>query len=257
MKSIDMREHFQASRGAILGTVPQNAWNFGLVIQDRNLRGSAFGLKKVAIPFQYLQDGAIPAFSKQATYEDTQIPGRFEPIKTYTSSSSNEFTLALTYVAEGSENIASSRLKSFNNVFIQNLAEATLGRERFVEEAKTFWTIEQIERISSKIESLVFPQYDRSYSPPRFCLMNIGSVYVDFPVIIKSIEIQHKSPYSVASVKPFRRDINITLSSYFPTYQAISAKDIIDTALQTNFSTSSKTQPRQVYSFRKFNSRSR
>ena len=260
MKNIDMRRHFMPSRvGTLHGTVPQNAWSFGLVIQDRNLRGSAFGLRKSAIPFQYIEDANIPSFSKSASYEETQIQGRFEPIKSYTSSSSNEISLSLVYVAEGSEESqkTSNFLPAFQNQYIQTEAETRVPQFYAKESPKTFWTIEQIERISAKIESLVYPQYDGKFSPPSYCLLNIGSIFIDFPVIIKSISVQHKSPFSVRDVRPFRRNINIECSSYFPLYQAISAKDIIDSALKTNLLSSSKGYSRQIYSFKKFQTRSR
>lgn len=257
MKRIDMRRHFIPSRlGVIQGTVPQNAWSFGLVIQNRKLRGAVKGLRKTAIPFQYLDQGTLPNFNKQATYEDTVIPGRFEPIKSYSSSSSNELTLNLVYVAESTEE--AKPLGELSEDFAtRSLQENILGVKYFEEPPKTFWTIEQIDRISAKIESLVFPQYDGRYSPPNFCLLNIGSIFIDFPVIVKSVDIQHVSPFTTRELKSFRRNINITLSSYFPLYQAIGAKDILDIALGDSFYSSSRTLPRQVYSYRKFSTRRR
>lgn len=258
MKRIDMRKHFIPSRlGVIQGTVPQNAWSFGLVIQNRKMRGAVKGLRKSAIPFQYIADGNLPNFNKQATYEDTVIPGRFEPIKSYTASSSNEFTLNLVYVAEGSEENSRAMGSPSENFFMKSAQDLLLGTTYFDPPPQTFWTIEQIDRISAKIESLVFPQYDGKYSPPNFCLLNIGSIFIDFPVIVKSIDIQHVSPFTTRELKSFRRNINITLSSYFPLYQAIGAKDILDIALGDSFASSSRTLPRQVYSYRKFSSRRR
>jgi hypothetical protein len=260
MKIIDMRKHFTPSKyGYIPGTVPQNAWNFGLVIQDRNIRGSTKGLRRNAIPFQYLQEGTIPSFSKQANYDDILIPGRFEQIRSYQNSSANEITLNLVYVAEGTDDPSKSTkapLELSDNKFIASIQKSNFP-QYYETNGLTFWTIEQIDRICAKIESLVFPQYDGSYAPPRFCLLNIGSVYIDFPVIIKQIDIQNAGPYTTRDVKPFRRNIAITASSYFPTYQAIGAQDILNVALKTSFSGSTTEQPRSIYSFRKFSTRKR
>ena len=54
------------------------------------------------IPFQYLgENGELPNLIKTANYDESQILGRFEPIKTYNSSSDIKFTLNLTYYADG------------------------------------------------------------------------------------------------------------------------------------------------------------
>jgi hypothetical protein len=49
----DMRIFFRGDNGGYRYQ-PINAWKFGLIIQDRRLRGTAFGLRKTHIPFQYL-----------------------------------------------------------------------------------------------------------------------------------------------------------------------------------------------------------
>jgi hypothetical protein len=224
----DMTKYFGFNNGFVKGSVPQNAWAFGLIIQDRNLTGSSFGLRNTHIPFQDLQYGNIPALSKSANYDDSPIPGRFESIMTYTHSNNHEFSISLQYRAEGSELL----------------------------NHKTKWTIEQIARLSAKLESLTFPQYDRKFSPPNYCLLNIGSIFVDFPIIIKSVNVMHKPPFRTKDLMPYNRDITLECRSYFPTWQAIGARDIINEVTERGVRSSGGIErPRRVYAFRKFRRR--
>jgi hypothetical protein len=233
----DMRIFFKGARRNEIRVQPMNAWKFGLIIQDRTLRGTAYGLRRSHIPFQYLgESGELPNLQKTANYEESQVLGRFEPLKTYTNSSDIKFTINLVYYADGTE-----RISSFPRQGAENQGPI-----------KSKWTIEQISRISAKIESLVYPQYDGKYSPPRYCLLNIGAVFIDFPVVISSVNIQHLSPYSTRDLTPMRRQVTIECISYYPPYQAIGSNSIIDQALDSDFTTGMLNFPRKVYSHRKF-----
>jgi hypothetical protein len=233
----NMRMFFKGERPGQFRTQPMNAWKFGLIIQDRRLRGTAYGLRRNHIPFQYLgENGELPNLQKTANYDESQILGRFEPMKTYTNSSDIKFTLNLTYYADGTE-----RLSNFPFPGSENIGPI-----------KSLWTIEQISRISAKLESLVYPQYDGKYSPPRYCLLNIGAIFIDFPVLVSSVNIQHMSPYSTRDLTPMRRNITLECISYFPLYQAVGSDSIINYALDFDFTTGTINSPRKVYSFRKF-----
>jgi hypothetical protein len=226
-KFVDTSGHFgftKKARGAVLGTSPMNAFNFGMVIQDRTLRGVSYGLRDTHIPFQYLEEGNLPNLTKSANYEDLQIPGRFENIQTYMNSNNVEFSLRLIYFAEGSES---------NN-------------------SKTKWTIEQISRISAKLESLVYPAYDGKFTSPPYCFLNIGKVFMDFPVIVRSVSIEHKAPFRKKDLMPYRRDITLDLKSFYPTYQAIGSRDVVFATTERGNRTVSKENIRAVYSFRRF-----
>ena len=232
-----MRTFFKGAKPGEFRTQPMNAWKFGLIMQDRRLRGTAYGLRKNHIPFQYLgENGELPNLIKTANYDESQILGRFEPIKTYNSSSDIKFTLNLTYYADGTE-----RISQFPRQGSENIGPL-----------RSSWTIEQIARISAKFESLVYPQYDGRFSPPRYCLLNIGAIFIDFPIIVTSVNIQHLPPYSTRDLTPMRRNIALECSSYYPLYQAIGSDSILGQALDADFTTGNINYPRKVYSYRKF-----
>lgn len=239
-RSQNMRTFFRGTRLGQFRVQPMNAWKFGLIIQDRRLRGSAYGLRKNHIPFQYLgENGELPNLQKTANYEEVQILGRFEPIKMYSNSSDIKFTLNLTYYADGTERTS----------FFPFPGSEVIGP------VQSPWTIEQIARISAKLESLVYPRYDAKFSPPRYCLLNIGAIFIDFPIIITSVNIQHLPPYSTRDLTPMRRNVTLECSSYFPLYQAIGADAIINYTLDYDFTTGSLNYPRKIYSYRKFKRR--
>jgi len=233
----DMRIFFKGARPGEFRVQPMNSWKFGLIMQDRTLRGKAYGLRRSHIPFQYLgENGELPNLQKTANYEETQILGRYEPIKIYTNSSDIKFTLNLVYYADGTERLSNTPFQGSENTG----------------PIKSPWTIEQIARISAKFESLVYPQYDGKFSPPRYCLLNIGAIFIDFPVIVTSVNIQHLPPYSTRDLTPMRRSIAVECSSYHPLYQAIGSDSIINQALDYDFTTGRINFPRKVYSYRKF-----
>lgn len=227
-KFVDTKKYFGFGKGAVLGTSPMNAFNLGLIIADRTIRGVSYGLRDTHIPFQYIDEGTIPSLTKSANYEETQIPGRFENIQTYLNSNNVEFSLKLVYFAEGTEE----------------------NRDN-----KTKWTIEQISRISAKLESLVYPGYDGKFTPPSFCYLNIGKVFMDFPVIIRSVSVEHKAPYRQKDLMPYQRHISLDLKSFYPLYQGIGSRDIILPVTERGNRTISKANLRHVYSYRRFGSR--
>jgi hypothetical protein len=233
----NMRIFFKGQQLGRYRYQPMNAWKFGLIMQDRRLRGTAYGLRKTHIPFQYLGENAeLPNLQKTANYDETQILGRFEPLKTYNNSSDIKFTLNLVYFADATDRISP----------IPFPGSEILGP------LQSPWTIEQISRISAKLESLVYPQYDGKYSPPRYCLLNIGAIFIDFPIIITSVNIQHMPPYSTRDLTPMRRTVTLECSSSYPLYQAIGSDSILNQALDKDFTTGLTNFPRKVYAYRKF-----
>lgn len=218
---------------------PLNAWKFGLIIQDRRLKGSAYGIKRNHVPFQYLgENGEIPGLLKTANYEESNILGRFEPTKGYKNSSDVKFSLNLTYYADGTERVSEGGTRQGNEQGNRNVSP---------------WTIEQISRVCAKLESLVYPLYDGRYSPPRFCLLNIGGIYINFPVVMTSVSVVPLPPYSTRDLTPMRRNVVLEMVSYYPTYQPVSSNSILENALDLDFRTGTLNLPRKAYSYRKFN----
>lgn len=233
----NMKIFFKGAKPGRYRYQPMNAWKFGLIMQDRRLRGTAYGLRKTHIPFQYLgENGELPNLQKSANYDETQILGRFEPLKTYNNSSDIKFTLNLVYFADGTE-----RISPF-----------PFAGSEITGPIQSPWTIEQIARISAKLESLVYPQYDGKFSPPRYCLLNIGAIFIDFPIIVTSVNIQHMPPYSTRDLTPMRRVISLECTSYYPLYQAIGSDSILNQALDKDFTTGFTNFPRKIYAYRKY-----
>lgn len=226
---IDMTNYFDSfGKTAVPGSIPVNAFAFGLVIQDRNIRGVTAGIRDSHIPFQYLSESGIPPWAKSANWSDIEVGGRFENIQAYSHSNNQEFNIELMYHAEGTEEL----------------------------KHKTPWTLENITRICTKLESLVFPQYDNKFSPPNFCILNIGSVYIDFPVIIKNVTITSEAPFRQRDLMPRTRKVTLDLKSSFPIYQAISSGDIMNSVSEKGVRESGGIlNPRNVYAYRKFKKR--
>ena len=89
------------------------------------------------------------------------------------------------------------------------------------------------------MESLVYPQYDEKYNPPNLCLLNVGSIYMDVPVLIKSVTVSHKPPFDTQTMMPRTFQVTLDARISYPLYQAISAREIIDK--------STDVLPRSVY----------
>ncbi len=180
---------------------PNNASQLGFTIQDRRLstlKNDITGLRENLIPFQLIGD-EIPNKTKSANYEDTPIATRFEPLKSYSGSNSQDISLKLIYVALGS---------------------SKLGH-------RTFWTIENIEELVRKLESLVYPTYSVKFEAPKTVLLNMGSIFIDVPLKIKSISIANKAPFELSDITARTKEISIEAVVSYPIYQAIEAKDIM------------------------------
>lgn len=222
----DMTRYFGTNNSSVPGSVPMNAWVYGLIIEDRDLSRNIYkGLRANHIPFQYME--MVPAKTKGAEYDSIDTVGRFEKINTYKGSNNSESELILRYYAEGTED------PKYNH--------------------KTKWTIEQIDRLVKRLESLVYPAYDGNYGPPNRCLLNIGKSYVDFPIVVKNISVLNKAPFRTSDGLSMFREINLSIMSDYPINQAIGAEDIERATWEQN----SIDNIDKVFSRKTFNLRSR
>lgn len=218
-KRSSMQNYFGDSPGAVRQTVPAIAPIFGLTIQNRRLQRVFYkGLRGNYIPFQYIEQ--IPPRAKAANYDDVEIHSRFESIPIYKSSANNEFQFILKYYAEGSEK---------------------LGHQ-------TFWSVEQIERILKKLEALVYPAYDDKFSPPDKALLNIGSIYVDVPVVIKNVSLNYRPPYDIESMQSRFIEATVDCKTAYPTYQAIGSNQIYLVATDR----AAEADGNNIYAYKKF-----
>lgn len=178
-------------------SVPAIAGVFGFTIMNRRLQRKYFkGLRGTHVPFQYIEQ--VPTRSKSANYEELEFLGRFESMPVYKNSSNEEYQLQLKYYAEGSEEL----------------------------EHNTFWTVEQIERIVYKLQALVAPKYDGAFSPPDKVLLNIGSIFVDVPVVVKQVQLNFKPPYDTKSMQSRFIEATVDVRTAYPLYQAIGANQM-------------------------------
>lgn len=88
---------------------------------------------------------------------------------------------------------------------------------------KTAWTIQYIESIVLKLKSLVFPQYDGTFAPPNKVLFNAGDLFVDYPIIIKSVNVEYEGPFQTQNMMPMTYKITMSCISAYPLYQALAA----------------------------------
>jgi len=157
------------------------------------------------IPFQYIEQ--IPVWNKSAQWNDLgDIMGRFESQSIYGNSQAQDLTVSLTYLAENGKN---SGLTS------------EIG---YIKD--TTWTLNAIERFSLQIKSLVFPQYDGKFAPPVKVLLNIGNIFVDFPVVIKNVTVEETNPFEITTMRAMMKKITIEMKSSYPAWQAISATQV-------------------------------
>ena len=267
----DMREYFGVGTGG-MSTVPGDANLLGFIIQSDNILDRRRKINH--IPFQYIEK--VPNWTKEVSYEETQIPGRFENIFSYNSSTNNSIDLQIIYYAEADDpydpilnevdNRGNTRAlgRDFNNILREQATnfrnEIVSGRitnpqeirDRF-EQARqqterlmkarfnqftqkkfgigkpafvTHWTIQKIQTYVKRLQSLVFPAYDNAYSPPKSVLLNIGETFWDVPVIVKNISIEHNPPFKIENLTSRFFIINLTLSTSYPMYQAISSSSV-------------------------------
>lgn len=231
------------------GSPGSSAAIFGLTILPRSDIFSYDG-GRLRIPFQYLTEG-IPSLTKTANYDDTNIPGRFEGIPSYTYSNTVDFQLDLTYVAESRQYVTdnNSNKRSFEKNYIaQANGEITPGAafDNFINDVynngskkNNIWSLEYINSLIPLYESLVYPQYDEKFNPPNLCMLNIGAIFMDLPVLIKTVTVAHKPPFDIKTMMPRTIQITLDLRIAFPLYQAISSRSIIDK--------STEALPRGVY----------
>lgn len=212
---------------------------FGLTIIPRSdVFSFDGGLLK--IPFQYLTEG-VPSLTKSANYDDTNIPGRFEGIPSYTYSNSTEFQLDLTYVAESKKTEFGNKKipRSVNEAQQQIVEKISEKYSPTGGKKNNIWTLEYINSLIPLYESLVYPSYDDNYNPPNLCLLNIGSIFMDVPVLIKTVTVAHKSPFDIKTMMPRTFQVTLDLRMAYPLFQAISSRLIIDK--------STEVLPRSVY----------
>ena len=260
----DMSKYFGTGVSG-LSTVPGDANLMGFVIIGG---GSTRNRKANHIPFQYIEK--VPNWSKEAVYEDNQIPGRFETQSNYSHSNANNVDMQLLYYAEADDpydeilgfepdtgnkkklrqdlNVIQKDFVNIKNASQDFQGDPNLSLNSYVQgrlqlgsEAQkqrlneflnpkpkpaTHWTVQKIEFYIARLKSLLYPEYDGNYTPPRKVLLNIGETYWDFPVIIKSIGIEHESPFDIKRMTSRFFKVNLTLASSYPLYQAISASQI-------------------------------
>jgi len=178
--------------------IPVNAFMFGMVILDwdgqfkRRIR--KYGLTDIKIPFQYIEN--IPIWSKANNYNEvSDVMGRFEPINVYTNSAAQDFTLTLIYNAEA--------LTSGVGVY-------------------TKWTLNYIEELIKRLQSLAFPEYDGQYTPPPKLLLNIGNIHRDTPIIIRNVTIESSEPFHIATGLPMMRKVSLECRVSYPLWQGMS-----------------------------------
>ncbi len=194
---------FWDQRYMSVGTeVPNNAFLFGLIINDWDQtlrsRNSSITTFDLQIPFQYISK--IPDWKKGATYQDlgNEIIGRYDSIPVYSSSSPQEFQIELIYQAEARSDY----------------------------ELKTFWTLEQIERIDKKLKSMVYPMYRKGFAPPPKLLLNIGNIFRNFPITIRDVTSTNDPPFDIVTGIPIMRKIILACKSSYPIWQAISGDKV-------------------------------
>lgn len=225
---------FRGSSGA-------SAAIFGLTILPRSDIFSYDG-GRLKIPFQHLTEG-LPSLTKSANYDDTNIPGRFEGIPSYSYSNTIDFQLDLTYVAESRKKKKDDMTDDdyFSKVKNPDDMIKALGEkyDRSTKKINNLWTLEYINSLIPLYESLVYPQYDQQYNPPNLCLLNIGAIFIDLPVLIKTVTVAHKSPFDIKTMMPRTYQITLDLRVAYPLYQAISSRSIIDKSVDV--------LPRSVY----------
>jgi len=159
----------------------------------------------MGIPFQYIE--SLPMWNKTANWSDVgEIMGRFETQSVYSNSSAQDLTITLNYYAESSDNSGLD------------------GNEK--PNSRDTWTLNAIERIKLQLQSITFPQYDGKFSPPVKCLLNIGNIFVDLPVVVKSLTIEEGPPYELRTMRSMFKKITVEMRTSYPAWQALSAPQI-------------------------------
>jgi hypothetical protein len=257
MSSRKTQDYFGIGKGS--GIVPANANLLGFIVVNERLRRR----KLDKIPFQYLE--RMPNWQKEANYEENVTIGRFEPMLTYSNSTSGTFEIVCIYVAEASyptpleqgtlERQLKNQIKGYNkknkleaieeikngksvvNVVDDFLKEGTTEARKLIDKylrdvyspqakPKSHWTAQYIDSLVVKLKSLVFPQYDGNFSPPNKVLFNAGDLFVDYPLVIKSINVEHEGPFRIDNMMPMTYKITMSCVTNYPLYQALSGSRI-------------------------------
>lgn len=164
-------------------------------------------ISDLMIPFQYID--AIPKWEKSANWQDiSEIIGRFEALSLYTNSSAQEFSIKLIYNAEALKNIDNNGIPS-----------------------KSHWTLENIEKYTHRLQSLVYPMYDGRFGSPPKLMMNIGNSIRELPVVIKTVTVDLLSPYHIETLLSQRREITLACRVYYPLWQAITHTEVYTATL--------------------------
>ena len=202
---------------------PMDANKFGLKIIDTTatgLRSSKKKYKDFYIPFQYVEE--FPVWQKSANWNaSSEMIGRFEDVSFYANSGAQESSITLSYYAESE--------KSSDD-----------GSQ---------WSLESINKITKRIQSLVFPQGDQYFSPPFKALLNIGKMYIDYPVIIKSINMPMEAPFYWKTAETLYRKITIELRSSYPLWQTITAESVYNSKNGSSSCFARKEYKRKSYNY--------
>lgn len=214
------------------GSKGNSAAIFGLTIIPRSDVFSYDG-GMLKIPFQYLTEGP-PSLTKSANYDDTNIPGRFEGIASYTYSNTVDFQIDLSYIAESRKMRSDAKkITTVQQAVDKHIASKTGAKKNNI------WSLEYINTLIPLYESLVYPQYDENYNPPNLCLLNMGAIFIDLPILIKTVTITHKPPFDITTMMPRAFQVTLDVRISYPIFQAISSRAIIDK--------STSELPRSVY----------
>ena len=183
-------------------SMPANAeiWGFKILDWDNTFtaRIGTYNENDLKIPFQYMEK--IPPWDKSANYaSEDAIIGRFEGMNVYSNSSSQDLSVNLIYHAEAEANGPN---------------------------VKTSWTLENIEVITKRLQSCVYPQYDNNYGPPMKVLFNVGNIWRNVPMIIKKVSVDSLPPYHITTGLSLLRNINIEMRINYPAWQAIGQLDV-------------------------------
>ena len=181
--------------------MPANAFMLGLVLLDWDgsfRRRAALTEEELEIPFQYVE--ATPNWEKSANYASvSDIMGRFEDVQIYGNSGAQEFEVKVQYHAEALHHS---------------------------DHRETFWSLDNIEVLTKRLQSLVYPQYDGNYQPPMRALLNMGNQVRNLPVAIKRISVENGAPYDVNTLLSMLRTVSISMVTSYPMWQGIGATQV-------------------------------
>lgn len=215
-KSYEVGGVFSAATGP--QQVQPNVNIFGLKSQEIKTANEKFTLRRargnlfepIRIPFQYIEK--IPNWQKSASYSEDNVIGRYEPIPVYSHSNAQSIKVDLMYHA-----------------YSENNGD---------------WSLRKIEsEIIPKLKSLCFPQYDGRFSPPQPMVLNIGSHFIDVPVVIVDVNVEPHGPFEIDGLKAHGNKVSLDLRVAYPIYQAISQNLIIRAADNTIFAKKEFTLP--------------